>query len=427
MTITAVTSPIEPADRGPSKPKAAHDFDEKSGSFLDTLKLFSADGEVSKSATNGAFQIPQDLGIPAISEQVQTGLPPSGIVPQLETADLASHESPEQAQLPEIPNFIAPVDGSIEIPAAPNDTTTSENIDNPEIADPILSADNEKDIAIDEDASAQGDEINIAEILLPLPIIMAPIQLSNVQSDMGQDAEGTEGKEAIQTPLESLTTLKAFPPITSNMKSDDETLSGSDGGKPDSESDYAQASDTDSFTSLLAKSSDLSDAEHAVDEIRKNIGAPQDQSQFASTSGRPTSINDLPLEIGMRMLEGAREIKIVLSPESLGEISIKLDIAPDSSISANFTTDNPATLALLMQDGAALKKSLEQTSISSSSATLQFSLSRDGQQNSNPHDRNPQGHEQKPVWSEPPYTRPSADMPDTSKNYYSIQRLDRTI
>ena len=129
----------------------------------------------------------------------------------------------------------------------------------------------------------------------------------------------------------------------------------------------------------------------------------------------------------MRVLEGAREIKIVLSPESLGEISIKLDIAADSSISAQFTTDNPATLALLVQDASTLKKSLDQTGFSSNSASLQFSLSRDGQQNSNPGEHNSHGHHQRPAKNEAPYPSASTDLPLILMKSHSLQRLDRTI
>ena len=427
MTITTVPLPTEKSDIGLSKPKSIPDSAKISRSFLEDLKQVSGVKQVSKNALSGASDTPKNLGNPAISEQTKTKARPAPVSPQPETVDQASISQEEQRRLPNSKNLVGQSDGTVNKLETDPEATTSDESEISENPDLNLEKPDDESSASDNDQNVQGAAISVPELLLTAMPVAITAQNTIAQSENEQEADATEKKESAPTSPVTLTAFKSFAPIAGNTKTDGETLSDSESDEAGSENGSATQSDTESFSDILAKSSDPGPAKQAIDELRKAIPLPSDSGQMAPASSRPTTLNDLPLEIGMRVLEGAREIKIVLSPESLGEISIKLDIAADSSISAQFMTDNPATLALLMQDASTLKRSLDQTGFSSNSASLQFSLSRDGQQNSNPGERNSHGHAQQQARHEASYAPASTDLPKNLMKTHSLQRLDRTI
>ena len=427
MTITTVPLPIAAIDRGLSKSQAMPDRAETSGSFLDELKQVSGIEQVSKSELSDTTATSPVLGIPAITEQALASVPASPFGLNAETADQASISQEEQPHPPTSQNPAGQANAAIATPQPDIEPSTSDQSEISENPDLNLEKPDDEGTASDTDQNVQGAAISVPELLLTAMPVTITAQNTIAQSENEQEADATERKEPAPTSPVTLTAFKAFAPIASNTKTDGETPSEAESDEAGSENGSATQSDTESFSDILAKSSDPGPAKQAIDELRKAIPLPSDSGQMALASSRPTTLNDLPLEIGMRVLEGAREIKIVLSPESLGEISIKLDIAADSSISAQFMTDNPATLALLVQDASTLKRSLDQTGFSSNSASLQFSLSRDGQQNSNPGEHNSHGHHQRPAKNEAPYPSASTDLPLILMKSHSLQRLDRTI
>lgn len=428
MTITAAPSPIAPNDLGTSKSRETPDRAETSGSFLDELKRVAGVEQAQEIGASDTGETPQDLGIPAITDQSVTSGSALPVILPPETADQASNTNEVQPDLPNSQNLAGQVNDSIAAAESGPGTPAPDKSETPEDADEKLSKpDDDKDTSSDTDQNVQGIELNSVEILQAAIPVAVPLQNAATRSDHDPEIDGTERKEPAQTSPVTLTTFKAFTPIAGTTKTDDEALPGSDSDTADPENDNTQAAETDLFSDMLAKSSDLGSAKQAVDEIRKNISLPNDSGQMTTPSGRPTTLNDLPLEIGMRVLEGAREIQIVLSPETLGEISIKLDIASDSSISAQFTAENPATLALLMQDASTLKRSLDQTGFSTNSTSLQFSLSREGQQNNHSHDRNSQGRQPQTAYGEAAFANPGKDLPVIPIQTYSLQRLDRII
>lgn len=427
MTITTVPLPIAAIDRGLSKSQAMPDRAETSGSFLDELKQVSGIEQVSKSELSDTTATSPVLGIPAITEQALASVPASPFGLNAETADQASISQEEQPHPPTSQNPAGQANAAIATPQPDIEPSTSDQSEISENPDLNLEKPDDEGTASDTDQNVQGAAISVPELLLTAMPVAITAQNTIAQSENEQEADANEKKEPAPTSPVTLTAFKAFAPIAGNTKTDGEALSDSESDEAGSENGSATQSDTESFSDILAKSSDPGPAKQAIDELRKAISLPSDSGQMAPASSRPTTLNDLPLEIGMRVLEGAREIKIVLSPESLGEISIKLDIAADSSISAQFMTDNPATLVLLMQDASTLKRSLDQTGFSSNSASLQFSLSRDGQQNSNPNERNSHGHAQQQARHEASYAPASTDLPKSLMKSYSFQRLDRTI
>lgn len=101
------------------------------------------------------------------------------------------------------------------------------------------------------------------------------------------------------------------------------------------------------------------------------------QGPAPSNSG-PIPYGMLPIEIGLGALQGRRAIEVRLSPDDLGTVEIRLEISDDSKISANITADRPATLAMMMNDAAKLRSALDQTGMTTTADTLQFSLKQDG-------------------------------------------------
>jgi flagellar hook-length control protein FliK len=95
----------------------------------------------------------------------------------------------------------------------------------------------------------------------------------------------------------------------------------------------------------------------------------------------PTHYPMIPIEIGLGVLQGQRTLQLRLSPEELGSIEIRLDVSSDSTINADIRADRPDTLAMMMRDAPLLRHALDQTGMTTTPDSLQFSLRQDGQQN----------------------------------------------
>ena len=108
------------------------------------------------------------------------------------------------------------------------------------------------------------------------------------------------------------------------------------------------------------------------------LGALTGHQEPTSSSSGPVPYGMLPIEIGLGALQGRRAIEVRLSPDDLGTVEIRLEISADSKISANITADRPATLAMMMNDAAKLRSALDQTGMTTTADTLQFSLKQDG-------------------------------------------------
>ena len=91
----------------------------------------------------------------------------------------------------------------------------------------------------------------------------------------------------------------------------------------------------------------------------------------------------LPIEIGLSALNGKRSIDVLLKPEELGAVEIRLEVSNNSDVKAHIRADRPETLSMLMNDAHMLKNALDQTGMTTNSDSLQFSLRQDGQSQSN--------------------------------------------
>jgi flagellar hook-length control protein FliK len=95
---------------------------------------------------------------------------------------------------------------------------------------------------------------------------------------------------------------------------------------------------------------------------------------------RPTHPSAVPMEIGLRALQGAKEFQIRLDPAELGRIDVRLEIGDDKSVSARLVVDRVETLQLLQRDAKTLERALEQAGLKANDAGIDISLRDPGQQ-----------------------------------------------
>ncbi len=91
----------------------------------------------------------------------------------------------------------------------------------------------------------------------------------------------------------------------------------------------------------------------------------------------------MPIEIGLRALDGAREIELELSPRELGQVNVVISVNPQMPIQISFVVEQQQTLVLLMQDANQIRSALEQAGFSTTDTSLQFSLRQDTPSHSN--------------------------------------------
>jgi flagellar hook-length control protein FliK len=96
----------------------------------------------------------------------------------------------------------------------------------------------------------------------------------------------------------------------------------------------------------------------------------------------PTPMAMLPIEIGMRAMEGQQRFEIRLSPDSLGRVDVRLDIGEDGGVKAHIVVDRVDTLGLLQRDARTLERAFEQAGLKTGDGALQFSLGGQGQERS---------------------------------------------
>lgn len=104
---------------------------------------------------------------------------------------------------------------------------------------------------------------------------------------------------------------------------------------------------------------------------------PSDGTAPRAAAGVP--IGDVPVEIGLRALDGSSRFDIRLSPEDLGRIDVKLDIDGDGRVRAHLVVDRPETLAFLQRDGDSLQRAFEQAGFKPAETGIAFSLRDPGQ------------------------------------------------
>ncbi|MBV9077242.1 MAG: flagellar hook-length control protein FliK [Methylobacteriaceae bacterium] len=118
--------------------------------------------------------------------------------------------------------------------------------------------------------------------------------------------------------------------------------------------------------------------DHAASRGTAEAGAQAGpETGTAAPSERLLPVGAVPVEIGMRSLEGLRSFAIRLAPEDLGRVEVKLDIDQDGRVDAKLVVDRPETLAFLQRDAIHLQRALEQAGLKPNEAGLSLSLRAD--------------------------------------------------
>lgn len=101
--------------------------------------------------------------------------------------------------------------------------------------------------------------------------------------------------------------------------------------------------------------------------------APGPAGQGAS-SGQPTPIHVVPIEIGLRAMSGSRQFDIRLDPGELGRVDVNLSISDTGEVSARLVVDRVETLHLLQRDARTLERAFEQAGLKPSDGGVDISL-----------------------------------------------------
>lgn len=148
---------------------------------------------------------------------------------------------------------------------------------------------------------------------------------------------------------------------TAPTTSDSAGTSASDGGT---------RAEPGAFASLLA-------AEPAAPGRPRTVAAPAEpaRTQHASATGAATPLRAVPIEIGLRALDGTDRFDIRLDPDDLGRIEVRLDIDRDKrEVKAHLTVDRIETLQLLQRDASLLEQAFVQAGLTPSSDGLAMTL-----------------------------------------------------
>lgn len=97
-------------------------------------------------------------------------------------------------------------------------------------------------------------------------------------------------------------------------------------------------------------------------------------------NARPLAPSAVPVEIGLRALQGLKEFQIRLDPAELGRVDVRLEIGDDKSVTARVVVDRVETLHLLQREARTLERAFEQAGLKSSDAGIDISLRDPGQQ-----------------------------------------------
>ena len=123
-------------------------------------------------------------------------------------------------------------------------------------------------------------------------------------------------------------------------------------------------------------------AAHDLHSVAGAEQVPNGQPHVAES--RPTPINAVPLEIGLRAMAGNKRFDIRLDPAELGRVDVRLDIDDAGIVTAKLTVDRVETLHLLQRDARTLERAFEQAGLRPSDGGVDISLrDQSGQQGSN--------------------------------------------
>lgn len=227
-------------------------------------------------------------------------------------------------------------------------------------------------------ANSAGTSANMA--MASLPGDMSP----EACSDLSSAAEPATGASAA-TLADS-----AAPQPGAAKTSNSETPAA---GQTGSQIDPAIEKAAEQTTAAVAAKSELAAKNELVARLDQTFNLPQSKPAEIAQAPLPPQtephLNQLPkaippsaipMEIGLRSLQGLREFQIRLDPAELGRVDVKLEISDDNKVTARVVVDRVETLLLLQREAKTLERAFEQAGLKSSDAGVDITLRDPGQQ-----------------------------------------------
>ena len=90
-------------------------------------------------------------------------------------------------------------------------------------------------------------------------------------------------------------------------------------------------------------------------------------------------VGQVSVHVGRAAADGADRIEIHLSPASLGQVDVELEVTPDGRVDAVVRVERPETLELLQRDARQLARALQDAGLQADGGSLSFHLRGDEQ------------------------------------------------
>jgi flagellar hook-length control protein FliK len=196
----------------------------------------------------------------------------------------------------------------------------------------------------------------------------APTAGTAAADDKTQKAAGADAADASAAtgPTGALTPSATAPIHAARAPSNDP---GSNSGNNDDD-DAAASNAASGANSTDTASASLMSQPTAPQSAPAQIDAAMHTAAPYVPVGEQVALN-----IKSAVNDGNNEIRIQLTPESLGTIDVKLTTAHDGRISAVITADRSDTLNMLKQDSGTLQQALQDAGLKADANSLSFNLS----------------------------------------------------
>ncbi|HEY8565842.1 MAG TPA: flagellar hook-length control protein FliK [Beijerinckiaceae bacterium] len=167
---------------------------------------------------------------------------------------------------------------------------------------------------------------------------------------------------------------KAAAPALPVREAGSDKVSGPDAlslGQPTADGTHGSfAADLSAFASSAPPTSQGS---AATGGIGQGPAAVQ-SAPTANASTPPVPLGAVPIEIGLRSLQGSTRFEVRLDPAELGRIDVRLDIDDEGKVKAHLTVERIETLNLLQRDARSLERAFEQAGLKPSDGGIDYTL-----------------------------------------------------
>ncbi|WP_448188889.1 flagellar hook-length control protein FliK [Azospirillum sp. sgz301742] len=303
----------------------------------------------------------------------------------LPTADLTAAAAPTDAT-PTAKGDAAPVDAKAAAKAAtapadgktaapPADAKTAKADATP--ADAPTGAKNEAKPAKKDAPKDKDDEFKLPDSMADL---LGPKGTEKAADKGAAKSHAEAGKDGGTAPQQPPATVQAPPPVQPQRAVGESFTAAAEGAAVDE----IAATDSVSASADAPGNKDLGSGQILPTDAVKAAAPADAPPAFAAL--RPARGPHTPMgvpeqvavNISRHVAEGNEQFTIMLRPEELGRIDIRLEIGKDGSVSAMVAVDKPQTLELLQRDARGLERALQDAGLKADSGSLNFSLRGDG-------------------------------------------------